>query len=67
MSGVSSRGFFPSGVYAPEVDRDPSSPKTTIHFGCFMKSVIKGLLLNSVTEVPGNFSPLGMAGGWGGT
>ena len=62
MAGVSSRAFFPSGVYAPEADRDPSSPKTTVHFGCFMKSAIKGLLLKSVTEVPGDFSPLGMAG-----
>lgn len=64
MAGVSSRAFFPSGVYVPEADRDPSSPKTTVHFGCFMKSAIKGLLLKSVTEVPGDFSPLGMA--WGG-
>ena len=65
--GYQAESFFPPGLYAPEADRDPSSPKTTIQFGCFMKSAIKRLLLNSFTEVPGNFSPLGVAGGWGGT
>lgn len=51
-AGVSGRVLSPSGVCTLEVDRDPSSPKIPIHLGCTMKSKIKGLLLNSVTEVP---------------